>query len=104
MTQEKIRERLGEPDDMGGTSRKYPHSVIWKYGEIELFFDTAERLCAFYWEGDQGDWISYDEAGYDSKKEQDWDKQIAEDVAAGRLNHLMEEAKRQFETGNCRKI
>lgn len=31
----------------------------------------------------------------------DWDQQIADDAAAGRLNHLFEEAKRDFEAGRC---
>ena len=102
MTHEEVRTILGEPNDMGGTSRKYRIPCIWKYGDIELFFSReTHTLTTFYWEGDQGDWISYSERGYDSKKEQDWDKQIEEDVAAGRLDHLLEEAKRQYEAGLC---
>ncbi len=31
----------------------------------------------------------------------DWDHRIAEDAAAGRLDHLFEEAKRDFEAGRC---
>ena len=34
----------------------------------------------------------------------EWDKQIAEDSAAGRLDKLMQKAHQQFEAGCCRTI
>jgi hypothetical protein len=30
-----------------------------------------------------------------------WDKQIADDLKAGRLQNLLEEAKQDFESGRC---
>ena len=37
---------LGEPDCVGGASRKYRRPSIWKYGDIELFFDYQTRqIC-----------------------------------------------------------
>jgi hypothetical protein len=32
---------LGEPDDVGGTSRKYKHPAIWKYGDVEFHWPSA---------------------------------------------------------------
>lgn len=66
MTREEIRDRLGDPDDMGGTLRKYRTPSIWKYGEVELFFGRDGFLYTFYCEIDQGDTIkiiSVDEKG-----------------------------------------
>jgi hypothetical protein len=37
-------------------------------------------------------------------REDEWDKQIAEDSVAGRLDHLVAEAKREFEAGRYRKL
>jgi hypothetical protein len=34
---------LGEPDDKGGTSRKYPTPSIYKYGDIEVHFGPRYR-------------------------------------------------------------
>jgi hypothetical protein len=39
-TRDELRRLLGEPDDVGGTSRKHPTPVIWKYGDIEYHFDS----------------------------------------------------------------
>lgn len=33
-----------------------------------------------------------------------WEQQIAEDVKAGRLKHLIEEAHRDFEAGRCKAL
>lgn len=33
-----VRTSLGEPDDLGGTSRKHRKPAIWKYGSFELHF------------------------------------------------------------------
>jgi len=45
---------LGEPDCVGGTSRKYRRPSIWKYGDIELFFDYQMRQISLisinFWE------------------------------------------------------
>jgi hypothetical protein len=34
----------------------------------------------------------------------DWDRQIAEDVAAGRLDHLAREADKDFKAGRCKPL
>ncbi len=56
MSREEVIAILGEPDDMGGTSRKYRTPCIFKYGEIELFFDPwkSGKLKAVYAEDGDG--------------------------------------------------
>jgi hypothetical protein len=36
--------------------------------------------------------------------EQRWDKQIEQDIAAGKLDFLAQEALAEFEAGNCRTL
>jgi hypothetical protein len=36
--------------------------------------------------------------------EQRWDEQIEQDIAAGKLNFLAQEALAEFEAGNCRTL
>ena len=36
-----VRAALGEPDDLGGTSRKHREPAIWKYGGFELHFPPS---------------------------------------------------------------
>jgi hypothetical protein len=36
--------------------------------------------------------------------EQRWDEQIEQDMAAGKLDFLAQEALAEFEAGNCRKL
>ncbi len=38
-----VRASLGEPDDLGGTSRKYPEPAVWKYGSFELHFPPPKN-------------------------------------------------------------
>jgi len=38
ITREELVTALGPPDDMGGTSRKYPTPSIYKYGKVEYHF------------------------------------------------------------------
>jgi hypothetical protein len=46
---------LGEPDDVGGTSRKYPTPTIWKYCDLEFHFEKNEdALCLIYAESSDG--------------------------------------------------
>lgn len=49
-----VAQLLGKHDDVGGTSRKYSRPGIWKYGDVELFFDRqTERLSLIvinFWE------------------------------------------------------
>lgn len=37
-------------------------------------------------------------------QESQWDKQIEEDLKAGRLDHLIEQAEKAFKEGKCRQI
>lgn len=55
MTREEVVEALGPPDDVGGTSRKYPTPAIYKYGKIELHFEPWKRgtLVRAYTEDEQ---------------------------------------------------
>jgi O-acetyl-ADP-ribose deacetylase (regulator of RNase III) len=41
MTRAELRALLGDPDDVGGTSRKYREPSLWKYGEVEFAFPNA---------------------------------------------------------------
>ncbi len=67
MTRDQVRAVLGEPDDTGGTSRKQRIPSVWKYGEVELHFDTvgitSGTLGRFFWDDVDGNWISIDESG-----------------------------------------
>ena len=56
MTREEVVAALGKPDDTGGTSRKYRTPSIYKYGDIELFFDSWKtgRLKMAYTEDETG--------------------------------------------------
>ncbi len=38
MNREQVENCLGAPDDVGGTSRKYPKPSSWKYGDMEFHF------------------------------------------------------------------
>jgi hypothetical protein len=54
MSREEVVAALGQPDDVGGTSRKYKTPSIYKYGEIELFFEpwNVGKLIMAYTEQD----------------------------------------------------
>jgi hypothetical protein len=39
MTREEVIAVLGPPDDRGGTFRKYKTPSIFKYGQIEVYFE-----------------------------------------------------------------
>jgi hypothetical protein len=41
MSREEVRNALGEPDAVGGTSRKYHIPAIYKYGQVELHFSNS---------------------------------------------------------------
>jgi hypothetical protein len=43
MTRGELRAVLGEPDDVGVTSRKYPVPCDWKYGDVEFVFPPARN-------------------------------------------------------------
>jgi hypothetical protein len=43
-TRENIRALFGEPDEMGGTSRKHKTPAIWKYGELEFHFKQGPTI------------------------------------------------------------
>lgn len=52
MTREQVRHALGEPDALGGTSRKYRTPTIWKYGTIELLYHPGNpHLQTIYMDG-----------------------------------------------------
>ena len=40
----------------------------------------------------------------DELQESQWDKQIAEDLKTGKLDHLIAEARKEFKEGRCRQI
>jgi hypothetical protein len=50
MTRDELKATLGEPDDVGGTSRKYPNPAIWKYSDLEFHFELGSegRLWLIY--------------------------------------------------------
>jgi hypothetical protein len=43
MTRDEVRAVLGEPDDVGGTSRRYKIPLIWKYGDVEFHWSALAR-------------------------------------------------------------
>jgi hypothetical protein len=40
LNRNQVREVLGGPDAVGGTSRRYRVPRVWKYGSVELYFGT----------------------------------------------------------------
>ncbi len=52
MIEDEVRQTLGEPDAVGGMSRKYKEPNIWLYGMVEVYF-SHERpaLCTgVFWD------------------------------------------------------
>lgn len=54
MTRDQLKAVLGEPDAVGGESRKYPEPAIWKYDELEFHFEQGQngKLWLIYREVD----------------------------------------------------
>jgi hypothetical protein len=46
-TKAEVRAHLGEPDDTGGRSHKYPEPRIWKYGSFEFHFEPGSDRLRF---------------------------------------------------------
>ena len=40
-TRLQVESEFGPPEGHGGGSRKHPYPTIWKYGDIELFFESC---------------------------------------------------------------
>ena len=59
MTRGEVVAILGQPDDVGVTTRKYKTPSIYKYGEIELHFESwkAGTLWMAYQEDEHGNGI-----------------------------------------------
>jgi hypothetical protein len=55
-TREQVKEILGEPDSMGGISRKNQIPAIWRYEEIEFHFGPKPNdvLSLIYSEDQDG--------------------------------------------------
>ncbi len=49
MTADEVRDLLGLPDDVGGTSRRHPRPSIYVYGSIELFSRSRPAQCHGLW-------------------------------------------------------
>ena len=43
MTRKELFEILGVPDDEGGTSRKFKHPSIYKYGDVQFVFPQCRN-------------------------------------------------------------
>jgi len=43
ITRERLVELLGDPDDVGGTSRKYKTPSVYKYGTMEYHFGPRKN-------------------------------------------------------------
>src|SRR5262245_58620647 len=54
LKEEEVLSLLGKPDAFGSTSRKYRKPSVWKYGDVELFFDRETRrlwlIVINFWE------------------------------------------------------
>ncbi len=49
LTHGQVHGLLGDPDDVGGASRRQRTPTIWKYGDIELYFaDSTDRLTLIH--------------------------------------------------------
>jgi len=55
-TRDELRALFGEPDSVGGTSRKHKRPGIWKYGDLEFHFekDKTDALCLIWSDTDDG--------------------------------------------------
>ena len=42
MTRDELHAVLGEPDDVGLTSNRYPVPCDWKYGDVEFIYPPAK--------------------------------------------------------------
>lgn len=42
LTREELVQKLGEPDYIGGTSRKHKYPTGYKYGDIEYWFESSK--------------------------------------------------------------
>jgi hypothetical protein len=45
MTRTELLSVLGQPDEEGGTSRKYKRSSIYKYGDVQFVFPNASTAA-----------------------------------------------------------
>jgi hypothetical protein len=54
MTRDELKAILGEPDNVGGTTRKHPTPAIWKYNDVEFHFELGShgKLWLIYREFD----------------------------------------------------
>jgi len=43
MTRQALFLALGEPDEFGGTSNKYKHPSIYKYGQVQFVFPPCQN-------------------------------------------------------------
>jgi hypothetical protein len=55
MSRDEVRGILGDPEDIGGTSRKHRTPAIWKYGDLEFHFGPKvnDQLSLIYMEQDE---------------------------------------------------
>ncbi len=66
MTRSELRDLLGQPDQEGGTSRKYRTPCIYKYGDVQFVFPGAKSVK----EGEsQGLLYAYVDDGVDGLEE-----------------------------------
>jgi hypothetical protein len=56
ISREEMRLLFGDPDDVGGTSRKHRTPAIWKYGKLEFHFGprSTDVLSLIYCESAEG--------------------------------------------------
>ncbi len=52
-SRDEVRRVLGEPDDVGGTSRKHRRPRIWRYRDLEFHF-SGDGLSLIYQETPSG--------------------------------------------------
>ena len=56
ITRDQLRTAFGEPDKVGGTSRRRRTPAIWVYGGLEFHFDhtAGDELCLIYRDSAEG--------------------------------------------------
>ena len=56
LTADEVLALLGLPDDVGGTSRKYPRPSVYVFGSVEVFFTQSRpaRCVGLWWYAHRG--------------------------------------------------
>ena len=49
-TREDVKKIMGRPTDIASTTKKYPRPLIYRYGNIEYWFESQDKgVCVEIW-------------------------------------------------------